>query len=126
MDFPLIIIKIAIPLYAIYTAVKYYKSRLVKEYTAAEVAELLEVIPTCIVILDVRPPAGRVISYIPGSLHIPFYELSERMEELTKYSEKEIICCCSDGSLSVKIAFSLQQKGFNAAALLGGINAWKE
>lgn len=124
MDFPSDLIRLAIPLYAIYSTVKYYKSRAVKEYTAAEVAEMLEAIPSCILVLDVRTPAERAVRHIPGSAHIPFYELSLRINELEQHMEREIICCCSDGSQSRKIAFTLHKKGFNAANMLDGMNAW--
>jgi rhodanese-related sulfurtransferase len=89
------------------------------EYTAGSTEKGADVY------LDVRTAAERSVGQIPGSLHIPLQELRKRIGELARYQEKRIICYCQSGSRSLVAASILNQQGFNAASMDGGITEWK-
>lgn len=74
--------------------------------------------------LDVRTPSERSAGFIKGSLHIPLNQLSSRIDELTKFKDKEFICYCRSGNRSVSAAVLLNKKGFNASNLRSGFSGW--
>jgi len=76
--------------------------------------------PPCL--LDIRNPAERKQSRIEGSLHIPLFQLRERLEELPR--DKEIVPYCASGYRSMIAASMLEAEGFQASDLEGGIQAW--
>lgn len=73
------------------------------------------------VLLDVRQPFEFEVSNLGGKL-IPLAELSERLDELNP--NKLIIVHCKAGVRGQKAVRLLQQQGFNAKNLRGGILAW--
>ena len=75
-------------------------------------------------LLDVRTPAERQESKIPGSQSIPLDKLGSDWEKLPK--NKEIICQCRSGSRSANAAQFLAGKGYTVYNLAGGIEAWKQ
>ena len=77
-----------------------------------------------VILLDVRTKAEREKQSIKGSFHIPLHELGNRVDELNKFKDKEIICYCQTGNRSVTAAVKLRKKGFNAANMKGGIVRW--
>jgi rhodanese-related sulfurtransferase len=93
-----------------------------KEYLPTQVAGMLS--NDSIVLLDVRSREERSKQYIKGSLHIPVNDLPERLKMLEKYRMKEIICYCHSGSRSLMAAVMLQNHGFTAANMKGGIAEW--
>ena len=74
------------------------------------------------VILDVRGHDERAYGFIPGSLHIPLHELPQRHQELPK--DKVIVCQCASGGRSMSATRFLEQAGFRASNLVGGIGHW--
>jgi len=76
-------------------------------------------------ILDVRGSNERRMTHIPGSVHIPFGHLRERISELPK--DRKIIVHCASGGRS-PIAYSiLHNAGFQDVwELIGGISALQE
>ena len=75
-------------------------------------------------LLDVREPFEYEISNIDGQL-IPLDQLSERMDELSGYEDKEIVIMCRSGGRSARACEMLSRNGFqNVKNLKGGVNDW--
>ena len=84
-------------------------------------------------LLDVRTPAefngtaevnfGR----LKNALNIPIQELENRVDELKKYKNKEIIVYCSHSHRSPQASYLLTQHGFTKVTnMSGGMSVWDE
>lgn len=102
---------------------KYLTTRSMKNYSSAEVKQLLKN-NNSIVLLDVRTDGERKSGAIKPSIHIPLHEITLKTEQLKKYGSREIICYCQTGSRSVSAAVKLRKLGFNSANLTGGYLLW--
>jgi|TARA_B110000263_G_C14956003_1_gene350260 rhodanese-related sulfurtransferase len=78
------------------------------------------------VLLDVRESVERRGNHIKDSLHIPLTHVKSRMKELNQYKDKEIIVYCASGMRSSLASLTLNQNGFNAFNLSGGISAYPQ
>lgn len=81
------------------------------------------------VILDVREPAELKgeLGVIPGVTHIPVGQISQRLSELEKHKEKEIITVCRSGGRAHTAAAILLQAGFRRVfTMSGGMGAFRE
>ncbi len=76
------------------------------------------------ILLDVRNQWERDIVKLEDNKIIPIQELEERYKELDK--KKEIICYCHHGNRSLIAARFLQEKGFKAKSMNGGIEFWAQ
>ena len=74
------------------------------------------------VILDVREDHEVASARIPGSLHIPLFELASRIDEVPK--DRLVVCQCASGGRSLGATATLMRHGRDAANLTGGILAW--
>ena len=72
-------------------------------------------------VLDVRSHEERQAFHIGGD-HITLAELSEALSSLPKH--KTIICYCQSGTRSLEAAQQLQNAGFTAYSLAGGLAQW--
>lgn len=78
-----------------------------------------------LILLDVREADERLISVIPGSIHIPMGEIPARFPELDP--EAEIIVQCRSGARSQQVAEFLSAQGFvNVSNLATGINGYAQ
>ncbi len=102
-----------------------FLARGIPQYSAAVVAQKRKA-HEALVLLDVRSSAERLARSITDSMHIPLPELSDRLPELERYRDREIVCYCASGARSASAAHLLKTKGFKAANLTGGIAAWRE
>ena len=75
--------------------------------------------------LDVRTFKEHVNKSISNTDCIPVHELEQRIEELDKYRKKKIIVYCRSGNRSRKAVKILNDNGFKAFNMVGGINIWK-
>lgn len=73
-------------------------------------------------LLDVREEWELKVASVPGILHIPMGQVAARVSELDP--QTEIVVLCRSGRRSWDIAAFLQQRGFRAVNLAGGILAW--
>ncbi|WP_166984258.1 rhodanese-like domain-containing protein [Paramicrobacterium fandaimingii] len=73
-------------------------------------------------IVDVREPDEWANAHVEGAVHIPMSQFMEREGELPDSDELHIMC--HSGARSSRVAQYLEQKGFNAANVDGGIVAW--
>jgi rhodanese-related sulfurtransferase len=103
------------------------KARLVY-LTPAELARRLRVEPACLV-LDVRDPRELEgeLGQLPGALNIPLQLLEQRLGELSKQEEGDIIVVCRSGKRSETAARMLQESGVERVFVLeGGMKAWRD
>jgi sulfur-carrier protein adenylyltransferase/sulfurtransferase len=77
-----------------------------------------------VMVIDIREDWEREISQIKNSDHIPMSSLKNQIDCLPK--DKDIILFCHSGVRSLQAALWLQEQGFKAISLKGGINAWAE
>jgi rhodanese-related sulfurtransferase len=110
-------------LYGLIQFRKWMAGRSLTHYTAAELISADPPSPQRI-LLDVRTSRERSRSSIQGSIHIPLHELRNRIRELERHRNKEIVCYCQSGNRSVTAANMLQREGFTVANLKGGIAEW--
>jgi glyoxylase-like metal-dependent hydrolase (beta-lactamase superfamily II)/rhodanese-related sulfurtransferase len=77
-------------------------------------------------ILDVRRAAEFDDGHIPDSLHIPFGDLPQRLDELPR--ERPIATICKAGARSGLAASILQREGFDQVVHVarGGVTAWRK
>lgn len=73
-------------------------------------------------LLDVREGWELGVASVPGIVHIPMGEIAGRIGELD--ASREVIVLCRSGRRSLEVAKYLQQNGFQAVNLAGGILAW--
>jgi rhodanese-related sulfurtransferase len=73
-------------------------------------------------LLDVRESWELEIASVPGIVHMPMGEVADRLDELNR--EQEVVVLCRSGRRSLEVARFLQQSGFRAVNLAGGILAW--
>ena len=74
--------------------------------------------------VDVRAPAERALSRIPGSVNIPLNHLTERLNELPR--DRTLLLYCAGGYRSSVASSLLEQQGFTRLEeLAGGITAWE-
>jgi rhodanese-related sulfurtransferase/glyoxylase-like metal-dependent hydrolase (beta-lactamase superfamily II) len=78
-----------------------------------------------IVVLDVRDDDEYGDGHIPGSLHIPYSHLRERLDELP--TDRTIATVCSGGKRSGLAASILQREGFADVIHVGhgGVGTWQ-
>jgi glyoxylase-like metal-dependent hydrolase (beta-lactamase superfamily II) len=73
-------------------------------------------------VLDVRDPDEHTAWSIPSSVNIPLSELADRLDELPR--DRELVVHCAGGIRSAKACRLLDDAGFSAADLTGGMGAW--
>ncbi len=77
------------------------------------------------IILDVREDIEWKEQHIPGAIHIPLGQLSERLTELKQYKDSPVIAQCRSGRRSAQASDVLKSAGFSKVYNLeGGLNAW--
>lgn len=71
------------------------------------------------VLIDVRPPAEREVSMIPGAVSVEEFE-----RDLSQYSNKVLIAYCTLGARSGRYADDKRREGIEIFNLRGSILAW--
>ena len=99
-----------------------------KEYPNITVADVQKkiYIKNNILLLDVRTldEFDGPLGHIAGAVLIPIQEIEQRIDELNKHKEKEIIVICRSGNRSQTGTRILISHGFNAVNMVGGMKAW--
>ena len=75
-----------------------------------------------ITLVDVREKGERVMASIKGSTHVPIMAIPYQLEIFNK--DEPIYLFCHSGVRSAQACLYLEQKGFDAINILGGIHAW--
>jgi rhodanese-related sulfurtransferase len=68
------------------------------------------------------------MAHIPNDIHIPMNEIPGRLADLTAATNgksKEIVVYCASGMRSFGVAHFLNEQGFVARNLSGGITRWQ-
>ena len=73
-------------------------------------------------LLDVREDWELGVASVPDVVHIPMGEVADRLGEIDR--SREVVVLCRSGRRSLQVANFLQQNGFQAVNLAGGILAW--
>ena len=78
-------------------------------------------------LLDVRQLEEHEEFALEPSILIPLHELPERVGELDKYRDAELIVYCRSGNRSQQACMFLELSGFtNVVNLTGGMIAWAQ
>lgn len=78
------------------------------------------------VLVDVREPYERAVSFIPGSLHVPLDLLETRARQLLPDPGATIVLYCAAGIRSLYAVEMLSHLGYlRALSLAGGIAEWE-
>ncbi len=98
-----------------------------KSITVEEVKEKIEN-KEDIVLLDVRSleEYEGSLGHLDSSILIPIDQLLERIEELNKFKGNQIIVLCKGGFRSRRGTQILNEAGFNALDMQGGMLAYRE
>ena len=79
------------------------------------------------VLLDVREPAETVVGKIAKAIQIPVGSVGQRVGELDKHKDKNIIVYCNTGSRAGVACRELNKAGFDKVySLSGGMTAWQD
>lgn len=73
-------------------------------------------------LLDVREDWEIAVASVQGVVHIPMAQVQSRVTELDR--DTDIVVLCRSGRRSMEVAKFLEQSGFRAINLAGGILAW--
>ena len=96
------------------------------DITVQELKQRMDAGEKNFVLLDVREPLEREQFNI-GGLFIPIGTIPQRINELDRHREDEVIVYCRSGRRSANVRNFLQQSGFsNVRNLEGGMLAWHE
>lgn len=80
-----------------------------------------------LLVLDVREREAYEAGHIPGARHLPRGQLELRVNQELPDPTLRIVACCEFGRVSTLAAATLREMGYQrAAALDGGMQAWRE
>ena len=73
-------------------------------------------------LLDVREDRELITASIDGATHIPMMAIPYELDKIQK--DQPVYILCHSGVRSAQACLYLEQKGFDAANIIGGIHAW--
>jgi adenylyltransferase/sulfurtransferase len=94
---------------------------MVKEITPNEL-QLMADKGKVISVLDVREPEEVAVSMIEGAVHIPAAQVFDRLNEIDPIGT--VVVVCRSGIRSAKVADRLDELGYEAVNLKGGMKAF--
>ena len=74
-------------------------------------------------LLDVREQHEWDAGHAPQAVHIPMSQLQRRAEEIP--GDRTIVCICHVGGRSAVVTNALNEGGWHALNLVGGMEAWQ-
>ena len=94
-----------------------------REFEAKELKDYLESTEKPPVLLDVRQPWEYDICKLDNSVLIPMSTIPANLDKLDK--DRETVVICHHGVRSRRVAYFLEQAGFNKVInLRGGVDGW--
>ena len=75
-------------------------------------------------VLDVREPEEWAAGHVEASQWIPMGELADRQAELPE--GRLLVVVCRTGARSARVTQALVAAGYDAANLVGGLEAWTQ
>ena len=79
-------------------------------------------VPEDAVVLDVREDDEWVVGHIEGATHIPMGEVPSRLDDLPEGAP--LYVTCRGGGRSARVAAWLNQNGYDAVNVGGGMGEW--
>jgi rhodanese-related sulfurtransferase len=73
-------------------------------------------------LLDVREDVEWQGGHAPDAVHIPMYDVPQRLDELP--TDQPIAVICHVGARSAQVAHWLRAQGYDAHNVEGGMDAW--
>lgn len=80
-------------------------------------------LPDDAVVLDVREDDEWVAGHIDGATHIPMGDVPARLDELPEADP--LYVTCRSGGRSARVAAWLNQNGYDAVNVAGGMGEWQ-
>lgn len=78
------------------------------------------------IVVDTRSAADYKKGHILNARHVPMAGIESRAKEITKATDRTIICYCGAGTVAPQAATKLRKLGYTEVhALKGGINGWQ-
>lgn len=81
-------------------------------------------VPEGAYLLDVREPEEWLAGHAPGAVHIRMRELSDRAGEIPR--DQDVYVICRSGARSAQVTVALNNAGWQAANVDGGMQRWAE
>lgn len=81
-------------------------------------------VPEGAVLLDVREQDEWDAGHAPGALHVPLGDLPSRLGDLPDDAELQVLCRA--GGRAARAAAWLQENGYDAVVVDGGMGAWQD
>jgi len=78
------------------------------------------------IIIDLRTPETFASGHIVGAQSIPFSQLENKINKLSKYKSQHIILVCPNGTDSQRAAVLLMKHQINPLILASGIRGWQD
>lgn len=79
------------------------------------------------IILDVRDDAEFKSGHLLNSRNFPVGKLDERMHEIEKFKDREVLVYCDSGMRATRALAKLKKNGFSQLfSLAGGLTAWEK
>ena len=91
---------------------------------AIDVAELAELDPTTVPLVDVRQPDEYAEVHVPGAHLVPLAEVPDRLDEFP--TDSTVYVVCRSGARSANAVAFLRSTGVDAVNVAGGTMAWVE
>jgi len=84
-------------------------------------------LPADALLLDVREDDEWAAGHIEGAVHVPMMTVPQRLqyEPGPVTPERDVVVVCKVGSRSAQVTAWLNQQGYSAANLAGGMLAWE-
>jgi rhodanese-related sulfurtransferase len=78
-------------------------------------------------ILDVRSAWEYKRGHVPGAVHIPFWKVGTRLDELPPGKNEELVVYCGHGPRAWRAGGILRRHGFkNITYLKGHMHSWRQ
>ncbi len=84
--------------------------------------EAVELLGAGAFLLDVRNLDEFTAGHAPTAVHVALSDVPDHLDDLPR--DRVIICACRSGSRSARATSFLQQNGFDAVNLEGGMITW--
>ena len=81
--------------------------------------------PDAQLILDVRTPEEYREGHVPGAINVPHSQISDRLEELAEYRDRDVVVYCKSGRRAGFAARELSEAGFRVYHLDGDMDGWR-
>lgn len=82
-------------------------------------------VPEGAVLLDVREDDEWAAGHAPAAVHVPIGQVVARLDEIaTSVPDRPVHVICRSGARSARVTAYLQQAGWDAVNVNGGMRAW--